>query len=113
MGVASHYEPYHLTAIAVSFERDSAPLLYSSTRNTVLGIRGLSEVENICCSLAHNSTVETASKARRDGLSRKLSCRRETAPRHASCHSIFCSITQDHSRSFEMKLLRRARASLY
>ena len=100
MGVASHYEPYHLTAIAVSFERDSAPLLYSSTRNTVLGIRGLSEVENICCSLAHNSTVETA---KRDVMDLAGSSAVAERPRHATLRVIqyfaqSLKITQDHSK---------------
>jgi len=34
-------------------------------------------------------------------------------PRDVSCHWIFCEITQDHSRSFEMTLLSRACVSPY
>jgi len=34
-------------------------------------------------------------------------------PRDASCHRIFCLVTQDHSRSFEMTLLSKAYVSPY
>ena len=67
------------------------------------------------CTLAQEVQRESQQEAKNwiDTIQQNLtsSCAVAKRPRDASCHRIFCSVTQVHSRSFEMTLLSRAYAS--